>query len=411
MINKVLLKTANKFSRNTGNIAKNVLCKNEIFVAEIEKTVAEEHFEKSTKPIPIFKNSRDRTKFIQKLSEKGDTDTLEPIIDMNNLNERFKYKLAVSEKMEKETGVGFGAINTKEGINALKQGHKILKDYLILYKKLGMTLPDEIIVRDLKFDGVKNTSAAKTEYEESISERFPLFTRIILDKNIFDEKYKGDFKTTEEFVLSVFHHELTHSRQMKENLKLFDLVQKEGLDFILNAEDKKVWLKFKDLCKKHYPLLNDLKWVHDINQFETNLFHDPDNFKHRVGVYNMWGLGLNINRLTNKLIKRHKFVTKNKIQPREYLQNFNKDFLKEIKKIQKKFEKVIGIIKTEGLRSYGFCNPNETVAVAAEKEYRGEALSDEFRKLVKFFGYPETKHMSYLPDEHPAMKLMNGSKS
>lgn len=408
MLNKVIPKITNEIGNKFNNVVRKELPKVEPSV----KLVLEKSPNKDILEPKVYERDWVRFGLIEKLRDNHDVHTLESLIDMDNDWERLKYICAVEGKTRKECGVEFSAENTKECVEALKKAPKLLQDFLILYKKLGMSMPDGIVVKDLGYDGVKKETVGRMIPSLDYIEQCVKDTTIVLDKNIFDEKFKGEFKTPEEHVLYVFHHELQHSRHAKEKFHSYLDFEYNGLDTILPTEDYMAWKDFKQAFVKHYNELNQRKWAKDKNIFETNLSHDDKNVSHQFGMYNMWKLPRSIERLTKKLEREHKRFNKLEMQPTELLMDFNQELLKKIKLVQKRFEVVIDIIKNEHLRGYALCNPFETIAVAAEKEHSGEALSDEFRLVLKDFDAPETKHMSYLPYNHPVMQLLrNNQKS
>lgn len=342
----------------------------------------------------------ERMRFIDDLYKKLDVDALEKQVNMDDSVENFYYKLAIQQKMTKDTGVNLLCDSAHECVGILKQASKILTEQLNLYKKLGMSLPDEIQIKDLGYDGGGETSCAHT-VPDLFDEKNPI-TTIILDKNIFKEEFKREHKTVLDNVLEIFNHEQTHSRHAKENTRAFIKLLRNGLNVILTKDEQITMFELKYIYYKHYKELNKNGFFHDVNSLETHLAHDNNNTLHQAGTYNMTYIGNHIKMLDRYLNYDRKTPEAKRILSKELHEDFSPEFLKKLEPIQKKFETITYTICEEDLRAYAFCNPLETVAVAADKEYAGEALSDDMRNLLKEFGAPETKHMSYWPEDRPA---------
>ena len=401
MIKKITSKIATKIENNAEKIVQKGMreVKNDLVRSPIVERL--ESRESGVKMIDI-----DRGLFIDELRNKLDVEGLEKYIDMDNRWERIKYMSAIGEKARKATGVDFTCENTKECTETLKQASEILTGQLILYKKLKMTLPDTIHIADLGYDGVKKTIVAKLgDFSNGLDDSKPS-TIMFLDKNMFKEEYKGEFKSAADFVLYNFNHELTHSRHIKENTEIYRQLKSKGLNAILTKNEENTMYELKYKFYKHYRELNKNGFFNNAASLETNLAHDDDNPYHRLGTYNMGSIGNQIKMLEIWINYDRKNPEDARTLSIELLKDFSPEFLKKLEPIHKKFESITDTICEENLRSYAFCNPLETVAVAAEKEFRGEALSDDMRKLLKKFGYPETKHMSYLPYNHPVMVKM-----
>lgn len=395
MIERITSKFSKTNELKTGKVVKTVMqdVKNDLVRSPVV-----ERLEVSSADTTRQAIKAERMRFIEDLCEKLDVEALEKHVNMDNTRELFQYKLTIKNKIKKDTGVKLWCEDKCVGV--LKQASKILTEQLILYKKLGMSLPDEIQIKDLGYDGGGETSCAHM-VPDLFDEKNPL-TTIILDKNIFKEEFKREHKTVLDNVLEIFNHEQTHSRHAKENTRAFIKLLRNGLNVILTKDEQITMFELEYRYDKHYKELN--KNGHFDNAFSlgTNLPHDNNNTLHQRGDYNMNLIGGHIKMLCRCLNYDSKKPEAERVLSKKLHEAFSSEFLEKLEPIQKKFESIIDTICEEDLMAYAFCNPLETVAVAADKEYAGEALSDDMRNLLKEFGAPETKHMSYWPEDRPA---------
>lgn len=360
--------------------------------------------ERSPNVDTFFKKEQPRRRLIKinDLRQKYDVEALESFINIDNDMERLKYICTISEKTRLQTGVHFSADNTSDCAESLKKAVEILKDYLIFYKKLGMSLPDEISICDFKYDGDINIFPAYMQHTFNPSTQ-KLRTTIYFDKNIFKKEFKGNHKTEEERVINIFQHELVHSRHAKGNYKKYEELLEKGFDVILTEKEQETMGQFKSLCDKYTPEFHKPSWKLNKDTFKTNLPHNPRDKGNILGLYNINNIPYVIHDLIATIEKQNAYPPNERTLSENLLKDFNLEILNKMKLIQKKYETINNILYNEKLRAYAFCNPIETVAVFGESEFEGKILSADCRKLLKELGSPEAMHMSYLPDNHPVI--------
>lgn len=328
---------------------------------------------------------------LSKSPEDIDISRLEALINKNDHDE-WKYFIAkVKQNMKEQTGIEFahGAQLKKECQIAMVEAAKILKGPLVSAKKLGLTLPDKISVYDLGYNGNKNEAVARMIPQCNFDWSGVSSVEIRLDKNIFSEKYKRDYETIEENVISALSHELDHTRYIKDNYETYNKFSEEGMDAFLNEEDNNTMAMFKNLYEKHYDELGNSSWKKPINVFNTNMSHNRKNPDHENGDYNMKHVAANLQKFIDLITASRNGSKITSDFSDSLMEDFCPELITELSKIQQQFKNIIDTINNENLRAYAFCNPIELSAVAAEKEIK-QPLSPEFLKLKKQMRAPET---------------------
>jgi hypothetical protein len=320
------------------------------------------------------------------LVNEGNFDGYYELIDKSNQQEIDEFIYYIKCFTNKKLGVSIAGVDPKiTGVEFIKE----LYNHLALYKNLEMPLPNAIIVCDEDM----GTNTLGTTYIKPSQENPKKIDKsvIYLNKHIFSDEYKQQHKDPAAEIFRCFYHEMGHHLHAK-NLEHNNQLEKymkpvEGLEVILNDDEKRTFRTFQDLYKKHYPEIQrkftpcpDIDWLDTI---------DKNN-------YNMFLLEFNWNCFCNPVSVDRSYKIAEETQ-----KAFDSKFIEELTPVMEKLINAVNLVKKElpERSNYKLSNIHELVAESTMTELEGKPLSPELREILYKLGKPHSQTMNYL-DEH-----------